>query len=254
MKKITDNKMRDNFLNNQNISNNIIVKKPSNNHSKTNKFISNNNIDNYSSSDEDKNETIDNKNNDSSFSLGIEEVPPPSPEDNYEHLQKNNYKKPNTSFYNNQNNDNIIRNKSDTNIFTKIINFLTEDKPLNRVFPKKILPLSNIKNLDLEINKNCLSANRATSGDIIVQKIMENKSNTSRDNEYNSEGRLKIPYIIGNNKGPLNNRNNNQFQTTKIIKIQTENKDEENPINKNFKKNNINYYSNNIFNKNKNTL
>ena len=63
---------------------------------------------------------------------------------------------------------------------------------------------------------------------------------------------MKIRYIVGNNKGPLNNRNNNQFKTTKIIKIQTENKNDEKPINKNFTKNNINYYSNNIFNKNTN--
>ena len=238
--------MKNNFFINQNISNNIIVKKPNNNYKKKNQLNNDTDINNNSSSDEDKNVTIDNINNDSIFSLGIEEVP--LPEDNYEHHQKYNQQKSNTSFYNSQNNNSVNRNNTKTNFLTRIINFLTEDKQLN----DKKLPLTT---------NNSFNAKSSVKGEKIASQLTESKFNSSSEKKNNfiirnnaSAEQLKI---IGRSKGiPLNNRKNNQFQTTKIIKL-NEIKDEEKPINKILTKKNDKYktnshYATNIFNKNTN--
>ena len=87
--------MIDTYLNDQNISNNIIIKKPNESNKQKRIFISSEKSMSYSSSVDDKNETIDNQINDSTSSfdysdtLRVSEIPKKETTENFFEKSKN---------------------------------------------------------------------------------------------------------------------------------------------------------------------
>ena len=130
-KNIKIDKMTDTYLQNQNISNNIIFNKPKDNIHGKKSLKNKDNNESYSSSNEERNETIDNKINDSSTLLDIEEVPPP--DQDIDHLQQFNKENKNIYYINYQNKTNSLsRNKNNVKIMAKKMNSLTSQHHLNR--------------------------------------------------------------------------------------------------------------------------
>ena len=246
--------MNDTYLKNQNISNNIILNKANIISRKKSPLLNKDKNDSYSSSDEDKNETIDNKINDSSFFLGMEELP--LPKDNLRNINKSKQINKQISVFKIQKNDNYSRNKNSTKDFPKN-NYLTEDRRLTRPISGKIITLPNTENMEDndENNNEILFINtRATSKDKILSKQTESRFTSSSENKYHifqrktvSNGKFNVPYIIGGIKNiPLNNRKNNQFQTTKVIKLSDKNDENNKTMTKNsIKKITDNYKGNN---------
>ena len=263
-KYIIVDKMTDTYLQNQNISNNIILNRPKDNY-KGKKLIKNkDNNESHSSSNEDKNETIDNKINDSSTSLDIEEVP--LPEQDIDHLQKFNNQNKNIYNLNYENRSNSSRNKNNVKIVSKKINSLTAQHHLNRVISENRIPLPQKTNYILGNNNQIfdqMGYKRAISGERTTVKQTQSRFSSSSENKDNifhrktmSNSHPEIQNNFNNNNSPSSQNRNLPILTAKVIKLSSEFPIEKNmikkklssKINENYKKNNFysvnNYYGN----------
>ena len=137
--------MIDSYLQNQNISNNIILNNPNYNPKYKNQINKKDMNESYSSSDEDKNETIDNKFNDSSSSLEIVEVP--KPKEDMSNLQLFNKEYNNMFQIKNHNNSEINLNKNKLHFSEKDKNDKTTQRHLSRAISGNIFPLHKYTNI-----------------------------------------------------------------------------------------------------------
>ena len=159
--------MKDSYLENQNISNNIISNKQNNKlHEKT-PSLNKDEIENYSSCDEDKNETIDNRINDESlFSNGNEEITKKEEANNVENYNKkskifSNLNKQKKSLINRSKNLNLVESNETNNLNTQ--------KAFNKSISPKILSLQRETNIVL-LDDMKADGKRAISGDKVKSK------------------------------------------------------------------------------------
>ena len=198
--------MIDTYLNDQNISNNIIIKKPNESNKQKRIFISSEKSMSYSSSVDDKNETIDNQINDSTSSfdysdtLRVSEIPKKETTENFFEKSKN------------------------------FLDFLSKAVSENFDFfnlPRK----TNINNIIIDKNrkKSNVSFKRATSGDKIQEKTKKNRLASSSETKNNIINRIKSSKFLKKNED--NSQNKRMAKVTKLINKQNGN----NKANKNKK-------------------
>jgi len=198
--------MIDTYLNDQNISNNIIIKKPNESNKQKRIFISSEKSMSYSSSVDDKNETIDNQINDSTSSfdysdtLRVSEIPKKETTENFFEKSKN------------------------------FLDFLSKAVSENFDFfnlPRK----TNINNIIIDKNrkKSNVSFKRATSGDKIQEKTKKNRLASSSVTKNNIINRIKSSKFLKKNED--NSQNKRMAKVTKLINKQNGN----NKANKNKK-------------------
>ena len=198
--------MIDTYLNDQNISNNIIIKKPNESNKQKRIFISSEKSMSYSSSVDDKNETIDNQINDSTSSfdysdtLRVSEIPKKETTENFFEKSKN------------------------------FLDFLSKAVSENYDFfnlPRK----TNINNIIIDKNrkKSNVSFKRATSGDKIQEKTKKNRLASSSVTKNNIINRIKSSKFLKKNED--NSQNKRMAKVTKLINKQNGN----NKANKNKK-------------------
>ena len=140
--------MNDTYLNNQNISNNIILNNPKYSFKGKKSLLNRGSIESYTSYDGDNNETIDNRINDSFSSLALEEVT--QREEDIDHLRRFHQERKKIPIPFNQNR----RNKNNVNNSFNGVNPLTVDKHLTRATSGKIIPLPRNTNVTFENEKN----------------------------------------------------------------------------------------------------
>ena len=184
--------MIDTYLNDQNISNNIIIKKPNESNKQKRIFISSEKSMSYSSSVDDKNETIDNQINDSTSSfdyadtLRVSEIPKKETTENFFEKSKN------------------------------FLDFLSKAVSENFDFfnlPRK----TNINNIIIDKNrkKSNVSFKRATSGDKIQEKTKKNRLASSSETKNNIINRIKSSKFLKKNED--NSQNKRMAKVTKLI-------------------------------------
>ena len=256
-KNIKIDKMTDTYLQNQNISNNIIFNKPKDNIHGKKSLKNKDNNESYSSSNEERNETIDNKINDSSTLLDIEEVPPP--DQDIDHLQQFNKENKNIYYLNYQNKTNSLsRNKNNVKIMAKKMNSLTSQHHLNRAISGNIIPLPKNTNFILgNNNNNNIGINgykRGINGERNTVKQTESRFSSSSENKDNFFYRKTIlnpPSEIQNNINnfsPISSqRKNFPVLTAKVIKLSTKSPSQKNMINKKLSSKINEHYKNNNF-------
>ena len=177
--------MTDTYLQNQNISNNIIINK-SNDHSKFKKsFKKRYSPESLNSSDEEKYETIDNQVNDSTTSLDIEEVP--KLEEEIDHIQNFNKEQKQILQLNDKTYGEISRNNKSKQSSNDINSLTTKSPHLSRAVSWKILPLQMKTNMILGNNKNffenSMECKRTTSNSKITAKQTESRFNSASENK-----------------------------------------------------------------------
>ena len=245
--------MNDTYIQNQNISNNIIFKNPNNNSKVKITIKKKENIDIYTSSDEDKNETIDNKVNDSSTSLDIEEVP--KLEEEIDHLDKFNKAQKYFQKANNQNAANISRNKSKATIISNDLKCLTNQHHLSRAISGNILPLHRNTNITLGNDKNNfgfgkMTFKKSTSGDRNTSKEIKSRFSSASENKYQFLPRKTVSNEVSHlNNNIFYKNNNSPISTAKVTKLNQKIEDDRHNYNK---KNNLIENQNEIYQDSKN--
>jgi len=251
--------MNDTYLNNQNISNNIILNNPKYSFKGKKSLLNRGSIESYTSYDGDNNETIDNRINDSFSSLALEEVT--QREEDIDHLRRFHQERKKIPIPFNQNR----RNKNNVNNSFNGVNPLTVDKHLTRATSGKIIPLPRNTNATFENEKKLIENygyKRSISGDRINVNLIQSKFNSSTENKYNFSNKKtdlskqnEIPNVIVNNrKIPSNQNKNIPIKTAKVTKLNTNmlNKNITGKIMDNYKSNN--YHSINNINGNSNII
>ena len=250
--------MTDSYLQNQNISNNILLNNQNYNPKYKNQNIKKNMNESYSSSDEDKNETIDNKFNDSSSSLDIIEVP--KPKEDKPNFQQFNKEYNNILQIKNRINSEINLNKNRLNFFEKDKKDYTIQRHLNRAISGNILPLHKNTNIifrNIKINFDRIGYKSSFNKERNTLKQIESRFNSSSENKYQIFNRKTVTHRMPEIQNNIYNKINPSFQNNNIL-INSENstendkepKDNVKKINKNNKDNNKfnltdnNYYRN----------
>ena len=244
--------MSDTYLNNQNISNNIIINNPNCIHKEKKSLINRASFESYTSYDGDNNETIDNRINDSFSSAAQEETA--QKEEDIDHLRRFHQEKKKIPLPYNQNGKikNSIKN------VPKGINPLTVDKHLNRAISGKIIPLPRKTNVALgnELRSfDNFGYKRSISGDRINYNQPQSRFSSSTENNNNffhrrtsSNGRDELQNVIINNRKISFNQNmKNPFETAKVTKLKTEIIQNNNFTNKNISQKMIDNYKNNNY-------
>lgn len=250
--------MTDSYLQNQNISNNILLNNPNYNQKFQNQINKKDMNENYSSSDEDKNETIDIKFNDSSSSLEIVEVP--QQKEDITSFQQLNKEYNDILQKKNRNNSEINLNKNRLNFSEKDKKDNTTQRHLNRAISGNILPLHKNTNIvlgNIKINFERAGYKPSISEERNTLKQTESRFSSSSENKYKFINRKTVSNKISEIKNNIYNKINPSFQSNNIFinnknisKIDKEPKDNIKKINKNNKDNNKynltynNYYGN----------
>ena len=229
MKKKNCSRMTSSYLNNQNISNNIISRKKNYKYKEKHNFFNKDINDSYSSCDNDINETIDNRINDSFSFSGIEEIPQQNKV--IDHLKKYNKEKKNIPNYNKGNNNKIIRFKKQPTNKPKNINLTVKNNNFNRKNSGKIVSLPRKTNQVLSgIKKipDSLGYNRSISGDKVASRYTQSRfSSYSENNQFNFNNKIGIPGFAMHNSlvnRSINNKNNtvnhySPIHTAKVVKL-----------------------------------
>ena len=250
--------MTDSYLQNQNLSNNIILNNPNYNPKFKNPIKKKDLNESYTSSDEDKNETIDNKFNDSSSSLDIIEVP--NSKEDMSNLQKYNKEYNNAFQIKNRNNSEIDIKKINPNLFENNKNDNTTQRHLNRAISGNILPLHKNTNISLgniKINFERIGYKPSINKGRNTSKQEESRFSSASENKYQYLNRKTVYNRMSEIKNNIYNKINPSFQSNNIPNnnvnetiIDKEPKDNIKKINKNNKDNNNfnltynNYYEN----------
>ena len=238
--------MKDSYLENQNISNNIISNKQNNKLHVKRPSLNKDELENYSSCDEDKNETIDNRINDESLlSNSNEEITKKEEANNSENYNKkskiiSNFNKQKKSLINKDKNQKLVESNEKNNLNTQ--------KNFNKPISPKILSLQRETNIVLPDDVKA-EGKRAISGDKVKSKQTQSRLGSSSENKYNfahwltnsNDKILKRNFI--DNKGIISCIfiNNNNIGVTKVTKHNKES----------YVKNNINnkkFYNNKFYN------
>ena len=182
--------MKDTYLNNQNITNNIIIPKLFSNGKKQVIYSSEKSI-SYSSSVDDKNETIDNQINDSTSSFDYSETLRVSK---------------------------IPKKEKSAICFERSRNFLAH---LNRAVSGNfdVLNLSRKTNIINEKNKkegNIINK-RTQSDDKFLEKLKKNKLCPERDNKINDKEKNKISKTIFSKVVKIENKEKENIQRNKKL-------------------------------------
>ena len=178
--------MTDTYLQNQNISNNIIINKSNDMPKFKKSFKKRYPPQSLNSSDEEKYETIDNQVNDSSTSLDIEEVP--KLEEEIDHIQNFNKEQNQILQYNDKTYDEISRNNKSKQSSNDINSLTTKNPHLIRAVSGKLLPLQTKTNMifgnDKKLFDNSMECKRTTSTSRITAKQTESRFNSASENKY----------------------------------------------------------------------
>ena len=221
--------MASSYLNNQNISNNIISRKKNYKYKEKHNFFNKDINDSYSSCDNDINETIDNRINDSFSFSGIEEIPQQNKV--IDHLKKFKKEKKNNLNNNKGNNNKIIRFKKQPTNKPKNINLTVKNNNFNRKNSGKIVSLPRKTNQVLSgIKKipDSLGYNRSISGDKVASRYTQSRfSSYSENNQFNFNNKIEIPGFAMHNSllnRSINNKNNtvnhySPIHTAKVVKL-----------------------------------
>lgn len=253
--------MKDSYLNNQNISNNIIINKPNFKFHVKQPSMNRDSLESYTSCDGDKFETIDNRINDSLSSNDFEELH--KQEEDIDHLAKFNKENNFASNYNKQNKNKISRNENQKSNDSSQLNCLTSQNSFNKPISGNILPLPRKTNIIATNDKNIsekLGYKRSISGDRVTAKQTQSRFSSSSENKYNfaQVRRLAVPNEKLENREivykeihfpPHSQINNNNvgIPTAKVTKLSQEPENEKNIENKNLpNKQFYNYKKNNI--------
>ena len=252
--------MKDSYLNNQNISNNIIINKPNFKFHAKQPSMNRDSLESYTSCDGDKYETIDNRINDSLSSNDFEEMQ--KQEEDIDHLAK--FHKDNNiiSDCNKQNKNRNSRNSNKKSNDSSKLNSLTSQNSFNKHISGNILPLPRKTNIifsnDMKKSEN-FGYKRSISGDRVTAKQTQSRFSSSSENKYTfahvhriapNEKLEEREIIYKEIHFPSQNQVNNNImgiQTAKVTKLNQEpenekNKEKINLPNKNF----YNYKNNNI--------
>ncbi len=178
--------MKDSYLNNQNISNNIIINKPNFKFHVKQSSMNRDSLESYTSCDGDKYETIDNRINDSLSSNDFEEMR--KQEEDIDHLDKFHKDNNITSNCNKQNkNRNSINSNKKSNDSNQL-NYLTSQESYNKPILGNILPLPRKTNIivsnDMKISEK-FGYKRSISGDRVTAKKTQSRFSSSSENKYN---------------------------------------------------------------------
>jgi hypothetical protein len=252
--------MKDSYLSNQNISNNIIINKPNFKFHVKQSSMNRDSLESYTSCDGDKYETIDNRINDSLSSNDFEEMP--KQEEDIDHLAK--FHKDNNIplNYNKQNKNRNSRNSNKKCNNSKQLNCLTSQNSFNKPISGNILVLPRKTNIilsnDMKISEK-FGYKRSVSGDRVTAKQTQSRFSSSSENKYNfAHVRIAAPNEKLENREiiykeihfPLHNQVNNNnmgIHTAKVIKLNQEAENKKNMENKNLpNKNFYNSKNNNI--------
>jgi len=251
--------MTDSFLENQNISNNIISNKQKNKLHDKKPSLNKDELENYSSCDEDKNETIDNRINDESLFTNVnEEI---TKKENPNNVETSNKKSKIFSNFNKQKKNVSSRNNNQNLVDSNETNILNTQKTLNKPISPKILSLQRETNIVLSDDVKT-GDKRAISGDKVNSKQMQSRLGSSSESKYNYAHRLAnsndkvLKRNFLDNKGIISHNfiNNNNIEVAKVTKLNQESNVKTNINNKIFYNNK--YYNYKTFNKsngNKNT-
>ena len=244
--------MTDSFLENQNISNNIISNKQKNKLHDKKPSLNKDELENYSSCDEDKNETIDNRINDESLFTNVnEEI---TKKENPNNVETSNKKSKIFSNFNKQKKNVSSRNNNQNLVDSNETNILNTQKTLNKPISPKILSLQRETNIVLSDDvKTC--DKRAISGDKVNSKQMQSRLGSSSESKYNYAHRLAnsndkvLKRNFLDNKGIISHNfiNNNNIEVAKVTKLNQESNVKTNINNKIFYNNK--YYNYKTFNK-----
>ena len=235
--------MTDTYLQNQNISNNIIINKPKDNSKFNKSFKKRYSKEILSSSDEENYETIDNQINDFSTSLDVEEVLKQEEEtDNIQNFKKEQRQ---ISQLTNRAYGETCRNSKSKQISNDLNGLTTKSPHLSRAVSGKIFPLQMTTNMVLGSDKkffeNTMECKRTTSNSKITEKKTESKFNSASENKYHFFHRKTVYNALSeqiyntNKEGAFYHNNKIPTNTTKVIKINNEEQDKRKNINKNVK-------------------
>jgi hypothetical protein len=225
--------MTDSYLQNRNISNNIILNNPNYNPKYQNQIIKKDMNESYTSSDEDKNETIDNKFNDSSSSLDVIEFP--KSREDISNIQQFNKKYNNNLHLKTRNNSEINLNKSNENFFEKDKKNNIIQCHLNRAISGNILPLHKNTNIvlgNININFERIGYKPSTSQERNTLKQAEGRFSSASESKYQffnrktfSNGMPGVQNNIYNKNAPSSQKNNilNKTEVGNIDKEPTDN-------------------------------
>ena len=246
--------MTDSYLQNRNISNNIILNNPNYNPKYQNQIIKKDMNESYTSSDEDKNETIDNKFNDSSSSLDVIEFP--KSREDISNIQQFNKKYNNNLHLKTRNNSEINLNKSNENFFEKDKKNNIIQCHLNRAISGNILPLHKNTNIvlgNININFERIGYKPSTSQERNTLKQAEGRFSSASESKYQffnrktvSNGMPGVQNNIYNKNAPSSQKNNilNKTEVGNIDKEPTDNFKKINKKNKDSNKFNLTYNNN----------
>ena len=259
MKNINFIKMKDSYLNNQNISNNIIINKPNFKFHAKQLSMNRDSLESYTSCDGDKYETIDNRINDSLSSNDFEDIQ--KQEEDIDHLAKFHKDNNLVSNYNKQNKNRNSRNTNQKSNDSNQINCLTSQNSYNKPISGNILHLPRKTNIigsnDMKISEK-FGYKRSISGDRVTAKQTQSRFSSSSENKYNfahvnriaapNEKLLNREIIYKEIHFPLHNQvknNNIGIHTAKVTKLDQEPENEKNKENKNLPNKKFYDYKNN---------
>jgi len=251
--------MKDSYLNNQNISNNIIINKPNFKFHAKQLSMNRDSLESYTSCDGDKYETIDNRINDSLSSNDFEDIQ--KQEEDIDHLAKFHKDNNLVSNYNKQNKNRNSRNTNQKSNDSNQINCLTSQNSYNKPISGNILHLPRKTNIigsnDMKISEK-FGYKRSISGDRVTAKQTQSRFSSSSENKYNfahvnriaapNEKLLNREIIYKEIHFPLHNQvknNNIGIHTAKVTKLDQEPENEKNKENKNLPNKKFYDYKNN---------
>ena len=251
--------MKDSYLNNQNISNNIIINKPNFKFHAKQLSMNRDSLESYTSCDGDKYETIDNRINDSLSSNDFEDIQ--KQEEDIDHLAKFHKDNNLVSNYNKQNKNRNSRNTNQKSNDSNQINCLTSQNSYNKPISGNILHLPRKTNIigsnDMKISEK-FGYKRSISGDRVTAKQTQSRFSSSSENKYNfahvnriaapNEKLLNREIIYKEIHFPLHNQvknNNIGIHTAKVTKLDQELENEKNKENKNLPNKKFYDYKNN---------
>ena len=251
--------MKDSYLNNQNISNNIIINKPNFKFHVKQSSMNRDSLESYTSCDGDKYETIDNRINDSLSSNDFEEMQ--KQEEDIDHLAKFHKDNNIASNYNKQNKNRNSRNLNKKSNDLSQLNYITSQETYNKPISGNILPLPRKTNIvvsnDMNISEK-LGYKRSISGDRVTAKQTQSRFSSSSENKYNfahvhrivtpNEKLEKREIVYKEIHFPSHNQvnnNNMEIHTAKVTKLNQEPENERNKENKNLPNKNFYHSKNN---------
>ena len=246
-------------MNNQNISNNIIINKQNFKFHVKQSSMNRDSLESYTSCDGDKYETIDNRINDSLSSNDFEDIQ--KQEEDIDHLAKFHKDNNITSNYNKQNKNRNSRNSNKKSNNSNQINYLTSQESYNKPISGNILRFPRKTNIiisnDMKISEK-FGYKRSISGDRVTAKQTQSRFTSSSENKNNF---AHVRRIASPNENLENreiiykeihfpshnqiNNNNIRIHTAKVTKLEQEPENEKNKENKNLPNKNFYHSKNN---------